>query len=97
MNCSSEKIPDHYWKTRRQHNYLYYQIQPAVQNHRQQYRHHRKFKQASYKNDNYRDKGVSHGMIFSGIPTPEKQATPIIPLENDYYSRKNQQIHLQIS
>ena len=27
-------------------------------------------------------------MIHSGIPTPEINKTPIIPLENDSYSRK---------
>ena len=28
-------------------------------------------------------------MINNGIPKPEKQATPIIPLEDDYYLGKN--------
>ena len=32
------------------------------------------------------EKGVSHEIIPSGIPTPEKQATPIIPLERVFYS-----------
>ena len=32
-------------------------------------------------------KGGAHGMIHSVIPTPEKHAAPIIPLENYYYSR----------
>ena len=27
-------------------------------------------------------------MIHSGVPTPEKKATHIIPLEKDYYSRR---------
>ena len=67
---------------------MYYQIQNAVQNHRQQYRHERIIQRASYQNDYDREKGVSHGMINSGIPTPEKQATPIVTLENDPYSRK---------
>ena len=40
-----------------------------------------------YKNDYDRDKGGVHGMVNSVIPTPEKHATPIIPLENDDYSR----------
>ena len=39
----------------------------------------------SYKNNYDRDKRVAHGMINSGIPKPEKQATTIIPLENDHY------------
>ena len=87
-NCFIEKIPDHNQRTRIQHDYSYYQPQPAVQNHRQQFSHDRMIQQASYKNDYYRDEGVAHGMIHSGIPTLEKQATPIIPLENHSYSRK---------
>ena len=97
-NRLSEKIPDLNRKNRRQHNSSYYQPQPTVQNHRQHYRNDIIIKQASYQNYYDRGKGVSHGMICSGIPPPEKQATPIIPLEKDSYSRKiNQQIHLQIS
>ena len=42
------------------------------------------------------ENGVSHGMIHSVIPTPKKQATPIIPLEKYYYSRKNHKIRLRI-
>ena len=59
-----------------------------VQNHRQQYCYDRIIQQYSYKSYYYRDKGVAHGMIHSGIPTPEKQETPIITLEEDSYSRK---------
>ena len=44
--------------------------------------------QASYENDYDRDKGGAHGMIHSGITTPEKQATPFIPLKIYSYSRK---------
>ena len=87
-NCFSEKIPDHNRKTGRQHDYLYYQPQPSVQNHRKQYRHDRRLQKGSYKNDYDRGKGVAHFMIHSGIPTPKKQATPIIPLKKDYNSRK---------
>ena len=87
-NCFIEKIPDHNQKTRIQQDYSYYQPQPAVQNHRQQFSHNRIIQQASYKNDYDRDKGVAHGMIRSGTPTLEKKATPIIPLENNSYSRK---------
>ena len=82
------KTPDHDRKNHKQHYSLYYQLQPAVRNHRQKYRNDRRIQEASYKNDYDTDKGVSHGMIFSGIPTPEKQATPIIPLKNDSDSRK---------
>ena len=67
-----EKRSDHNRQTCRQHNYLYYQPQSAVQNHRQQYSHDRIIQQDSYKNHYYRDKGVAHVMIHSGITTPEK-------------------------
>ena len=87
-NDFSKKILDHNWQNCRQQDSLYYQPQPAVQNHYQQYLNDKIIQQASYKNDYDRYKGVSHGIICSGIPTPEKQATPIIPLENDDYSRK---------
>ena len=87
-NCFSEKIPDHNQKTGRQHDYSYYQPQPAVKNHRQQHRHNKIIQQNSYQNDNDRDKGVAHGMIHSVITTPEKESTPIIQLEKDSYSRK---------
>ena len=33
-------------------------------------------------------------MICSRIPTPEKQATPIIPLKNDYNHRKDTNIFI---
>ena len=87
-NSFSEKRPDHNRQNRRQHDYSYYQPQPALQNHRHQYHNDRRILQASYKNYYDRDKGVSHGMIGSGKPTPEKQATPIIPFEKESYSRK---------
>ena len=61
-----------------------------VQNHRQQYRRDRRIQQDSYQNNYDRKKGVAHGMIHSGITTPEKQSIPIIPLEKDSYSRKKQ-------
>ena len=95
-NCSSEKRAYHNRKSCGQHDSLYYQPRTAIHNHRQQYCHDRRIQQASYKNYYNRDKGVAHGMIYSGIPTPEKQATPIIPLENDSYSRKKL-IHIQLS
>ena len=75
-------------QTRRKHDNSYYQPQPAVQNHRQQYCHDIINQQDSYQKDYDRGKGVAHGMIHSGIPTPGKQATPIILLEKDSYSRK---------
>ena len=97
-NRSRERIPDHDRKNCRQHDSLYYQPQHGVPNQRQQFLNDRIIQQASYKNDYDGDKGVAYGMISSGIPTPEKQATPIIPLKKDYNSRKkHQQIHLQIS
>ena len=82
------KKSDHDWKNCRQNYFSYYQPQPAVQNHRQQYRNDRRMEQASHKNNYDGDKGVSHGMICSGIPTPEKQATPIIPLKRILILRK---------
>ena len=87
-NGFSEKIPDHNRKNCRQHDSSYYQPQPTVQNHRQKYRNDRRIQQDASKNDYDRDKGVAHGMICSGIPTPENQTTPIIPLEKDSYYRK---------
>ena len=56
-NRSSEKIPDHNRQYHRQHNSLYYQPQPAVQNQHQQYRHDIIIQQDSYKNDYDREKG----------------------------------------
>ena len=88
MSTIGQKRLDHYQKKRRQHYSSYYHPQPVIQNHRQQYLNYRRIQQASYKNDYDRDKGVVHGMIFSGIPKPEKKSTPIIPLEKDYYYRK---------
>ena len=84
---SGEKT-DYYWQSFGQHNSLYYQPQPDIHNHRQQYCHDRIIQQASSKNDYDREKGVAHSMISSGIPTPEKHKTSIIPLENYSYSRK---------
>ena len=46
-NSFIEKIPYHNSQTCRQHDHLYYQSQPAVQNHFQQYRHDRIIQQAS--------------------------------------------------
>ena len=69
-NSFSEKIPDHNRQNRRQHDSLYYQSQPAVQNHRLQYCNDIIIQQASYKNDYDKDKGVAYGMIYSVIPTP---------------------------
>ena len=46
------------------------------------------FNKIFYQNDYDTDKGVVHGMTRSEITTPEKLATPIIPLEKDPYSRK---------
>ena len=48
-NRFSEKIQDHNRKNCRQHDSSYYQPQPAVQNHHQQYRNGRRIQQASYK------------------------------------------------
>ena len=75
---------------------MYYQPQPAVQKYRQQYRHDRKIQQDYYQDEYDRYKGVSHGIIHSGIPTLEKQETPIIKLEKDSYSRKKH-IHIKLS
>ena len=44
-NHSIEKIPDQNWKYCGQHDYSYYQPQPDIHNHRQQYRHDRKIQQ----------------------------------------------------
>ena len=45
-----------------------------------------------------REKGGVHKMIHSGIPTPEKQKTPIITLYNDLIQERNAQlIHLHFS
>ena len=52
-----------------------------VHNHRQQYCNDIIIQQAYLQKKYDRDNGISHGMIHSGIPTPEKQATTIIPLE----------------
>ena len=46
-NRFSEKIPYHIRKSSRQHDSLYYQAQPVVQNHRQQYCHYIRIHQAS--------------------------------------------------
>ena len=83
-----KKRPDHNWQYREKHYSLYYQPQPSIQNHRQQYRHYRKIKQAYSKNDYDTYKGGAYGMIHSEICTPEKHKTPIIPLGDDSYSRK---------
>ena len=71
-NRFSEKIPDHNWQNFRQHDSLYYQPKPALKNHRQQYLNDRRIQQASSKNDYDIAKEVAHGIIRSGIPTPEK-------------------------
>ena len=98
INRYRENIPDHYWKNRRQHNYFYYKAQPAVKNHSHHYYDDIRIQQVSLQNDYDRDKGVAYGMICSGIPTPKKQATPIITLRKDSNSiRTNKQIHLQLS
>ena len=81
------KKPDHNWKYCGKQHYSYYQPQLAIHNHLQQYRHYRIIQQYPSKNDYDREKGGAHGIIHSGIPTPEKHATPIIPQENGYYSR----------
>ena len=48
--------------------------------------------------NNYRDKGVAHGMIRIIISTPEKPSNTNYSIENDYnYRKKHQQIHLQLS
>ena len=83
---SAKKRTDHNWKSHRQHDYSYYQTQPSIQDRRQQYLRDIIIQQNSLKNDNNRDKWVSYGMIRSGITTPEKQSTPIIPLEKYSYS-----------
>ena len=57
--------------------------QTGVQNHCQQYSNDTTIQRFSLKNDYDREKGVAHGMILSGIPTPEKQATEIILLKQD--------------
>ena len=80
-NRFSETIPDHIWKYRGQHDYLYYQSQPAIHNHHQQYLDERIILQYYSKNDYDRDKGGAHGIIHSGIPTPEKHKTSIILFE----------------
>ena len=67
---------------------MYYQLQPGVHNHYQQYDNYRIIQQASYRNDYDRDKGVSYGVIRSGIPTFEKQEIPVIPLKKYYNYRK---------
>ena len=87
-NRFSEKIPDHNCQSHGHHDYSYYQPQSAMHYHRQHYRHDRRTKQSSSKNDYDRYKEGAHGMIHNGIPTPEKHKTPIIKLENDSYSRK---------
>ena len=69
-NCFIEKITYHNQKNCIQHDYLYYQPQPAVHNHRQQYRNDRIIEQASYKNDYDMYKGVEYGMIRSAILAP---------------------------
>ena len=51
---------------------LYYQPQPTIYNHRQQYRYDIKIRQDSSKNDYDMDKGDPHGMIHSEISTPKK-------------------------
>ena len=73
-NRFSEKRPDHNRQTCGQHDSSYYQPQPAVQNHCQQHFNNRRIKQAYYKNDYDRDKGVAHVMINSGIPTLERKS-----------------------
>ena len=78
-NCFRERIPDNDRKNCRQNDSSYHQPQPTVQYSHHQYINARRVKQYSYKNDYDREKGVAHGMICSGIPTPEKQTTPIIP------------------
>ena len=83
-----EKIPDHNWQYRGQHDSSYYQPQPAIHSPRQQYRHDRIIHQDYPKNDCDREKVGAHGTIHSLMPTPGKHATPIIPLESDYYSRR---------
>ena len=52
-----EKIPDHNWQYRGQHDSSYYQPQPAIHNQRQQYRHDRIIQQTSSINDYDRYKG----------------------------------------
>ena len=69
-NRFSEKRPDNNRQNCRQHDSSYYQPQPAVHNHRQQYRNDRIIEQASYKNDYDMYKGVEYGMIRSAIPAP---------------------------
>ena len=71
-NRFREKWPDNDRKNCRQHDYLYYQPQHGVQNHRKRYSNDRIIQRASYKNDYDRNKGVAHGMILSGTHTPEK-------------------------
>ena len=88
-NRFSEKRPDHNQQSRGQHNFLYYQPKPYLHNHIQQYRCDIIIQQSSYKDNYDRDKRVAHGIIHGGMPPPGKQATPIIPLENYYYSIKN--------
>ena len=70
-----ENRPDHDQKNCRQHDSSYYQPQPGLQNHRQKYCNDRIIQQAYYKQDYDRDKGVSHGIICSGIPTSKKSNT----------------------
>ena len=57
-NRFSEKIPDHNRKNCRQHDSLYYQPQPVVQNHRQQHSCDRIFQQDSYENNYDMNKGI---------------------------------------
>ena len=71
-NRFSEKIPDHNWQSHGQHDHLHYQPQHAIHNHSQNYHHDRKIQQSYSKDDYDRDKGGSHGMIHSGVLTPEK-------------------------
>ena len=82
------KIPHHNWQSCRQLNSSYYRPQNAIKNHCQQYRRDKKIQQASSKSYYNRNKEGSRGMIHSVIHTSEKHKTPIITLENDYYSRK---------
>ena len=76
-----------------QYNLSYYQPQLANYNQRQKYIHDRRTQQAPSRNDYDRDKVVKHGNINNGIPPPD-QKIPIIPLGNDSYARRKNQLIL---
>ena len=55
------------------------------------------FNKLLYKNDYDREKWVAHGMIHSGIPTPEKNQHPLFHWKMIIIQEKTQLIHILLS